>query len=287
MELIKSYRNNDSIRYSFNELAKKTFHLDFEDWYQNGYWGGQYNPYSILDDGKVVANVSVNRIDFLWNGTRKRFIQLGTVMTDESYRNKGLIRRLMSEIEKDYGRKADGIYLFANDSVLDFYPKFGFRKAMEYQYSKQVHNHKTRTMEQIPMSEKKEWDELGSIIEKSVSYSRFDMVGNTALILFYVTKFMQKNVFYDKNLNVYAIAETDGEDLFLHNVFSESPADLEKVIEAFGKEVRRVKLGFTPQNTAGYDLTEVNEEDTTLFVKGRDFYRFEQHQIMFPTLSHA
>ncbi len=27
---------------------------------------------------------------------------------------------------------------FANDSVLDFYPKFGFKEAKEYQYSKDV-----------------------------------------------------------------------------------------------------------------------------------------------------
>lgn len=59
-------------------------------------------------------------------------------MTAEPYRKQGLIREIMQEIDKDYGEKADGFYLFANDSVLDFYPKFGYRKAKEYQYSKAV-----------------------------------------------------------------------------------------------------------------------------------------------------
>lgn len=38
MTLMKDYRNNEELRASFNVLAKKTFGLDFEDWYQNGYW---------------------------------------------------------------------------------------------------------------------------------------------------------------------------------------------------------------------------------------------------------
>ena len=68
IEVIKNYRDNAQLRASFNELAKKTFWIDFEDWYQNGYWTDLYNPYSIIMDGRVVANVSVNRTDFEWNG---------------------------------------------------------------------------------------------------------------------------------------------------------------------------------------------------------------------------
>lgn len=137
-EIAKSVRDDGELRRSFNELAKKTFDLDFEDWHQNGFWGNNYIPYSVVMDGKVVANVSVNRTDMLWNGSKKHLIQLGTVMSEEACRNQGMIRRLMEEIEQDFGAEAEGIYLFANDSVLDFYPKFGFRKAVEYQYSKKV-----------------------------------------------------------------------------------------------------------------------------------------------------
>ncbi|MDE7250589.1 MAG: GNAT family N-acetyltransferase, partial [Lachnospiraceae bacterium] len=137
-EIVKNVRNSETLRKSFNKLAKETFDLDFEDWYQNGFWRDKYIPYSMVIDGEVAANVSVNRTDMLWNGRRKHLIQLGTVMTKETYRNRGLIRRLMEEIAKDFATEADGIYLFANDSVLDFYPKFGFRKAVEWQYSKKI-----------------------------------------------------------------------------------------------------------------------------------------------------
>ncbi len=31
-KIVKNYRDNDALRHSFNELAEKTFGLNFEDW---------------------------------------------------------------------------------------------------------------------------------------------------------------------------------------------------------------------------------------------------------------
>lgn len=285
--LVKNYRNNDALRLSFNELAQKTFGLDFEDWYQNGYWGNNYNPYSIADDGKIVANVSVNVTEILWNGCKKHFIQLGTVMTEESYRNKGLIRQIMEEVERDYGMNADGMYLFANDSVIDFYPQFGYRKAAEYQCSKYVSFMKDRSIMHIPMNSKKEWTILEERISRSAICGNFEMTGNSGLIMFYVTKFMREDVYYDKHQDAYVIAEIEDGELLIHNIFSLQEIDLDKLIESFGKEIKHVTLGFTPNDRSGYTVSEVREEDTTLFIKGDVFSDFESQKLMFPTLSHA
>ena len=122
-----NYRDNDALRASFNELAGKVFGLSFENWYQNGFWKDNYIPYSVVIDGKVVANVSVNRCDVNYNGETKSLIQLGTVMTDPDHRGKGYARELMEKIISDYEGKVDGMYLFANDSVTSFYPLFGFK----------------------------------------------------------------------------------------------------------------------------------------------------------------
>ena len=286
-EIKKGYKDNAELRQSFNALAERTFSLNFENWYQNGFWRENYIPYSIIQDNKVIANVSVNITDIVWNGTKKHFIQLGTVMTDEEHRNKGLIRMLMEEIEKDYGEKTDGMYLFANDSVLEFYPKFGFKKATEYQYSKQVENQKEATMKQIPMDNKPAWETLEKAMNESKVFGSFDMVGNSDLFLFYVTQFMQENVYYDEKMDVYVIAEPEDDTLLIHNVFAKKEIDLEKVIEAFGKGVRKIVLGFVPQNREGYFVEEIKEADTTLFVKGEAFERFNGEQLMFQTLAHA
>ncbi|MBO6299664.1 MAG: GNAT family N-acetyltransferase, partial [Lachnospiraceae bacterium] len=133
-----NYRDNEQLRSSFNALAKKVFGLDFENWYQNGFWKDNYNPYSVVIDGEVVSNVSVNYCDMNYKGKLIRLMQLGTVMTDPDHRGKGYLRMIMEKIMSEYEEQVDGIYLFANDSVKEFYPKFGFREGREYQYSKEV-----------------------------------------------------------------------------------------------------------------------------------------------------
>ena len=286
-EVIKNYRRDDALRASFNALAGKTFGIDFEDWYQNGYWTDAYNPHSIVIDGKIAANVSVNHTDFVWRGERFRLIQLGTVMTGEEYRNRGLIRRIMETIEEDYADKADGIYLFANDSVLDFYPKFGFREAREYQYDKTLHNRKERTMEQVPMERKEDWDKVERAVKESVCNGAFDLAGNSSLIMFYLTKYMRENVYYEKNLGVYAVAEMEGKSLLLHQVFSRREADLAEVTAAFGKEIERGSLGFTPKKPEEFESSLLKEEDTTLFVKGNAFEDFGRERMRFPVLARA
>ena len=124
--IVKNIRDDAALRSSFNRLAEKTFDLNFENWYQNGYWKENYIPYAAVREGQVIANVSVNPMTFSENGILHHYIQLGTVMTDSAFRGQGLCRLLMEAVEKDWADRAEAIYLFANDTVLDFYPRFGF-----------------------------------------------------------------------------------------------------------------------------------------------------------------
>ncbi|MBO5624000.1 MAG: GNAT family N-acetyltransferase, partial [Butyrivibrio sp.] len=154
----KNYRNNDALRASFNRLAEKTFGLNFENWYRNGFWKDNYIPYSVVIDGEVVSNVSVNACNMNYKGKLVKLIQLGTIMTDDDHRGNGYARVLMEEVLKDYDGKVDGIYLFANDSVLEFYPKFGFREAKEYQFTKDVTISGECTAQNVPLRDKIDFD---------------------------------------------------------------------------------------------------------------------------------
>ncbi len=217
--MVKAYQDNALLRNSFNNLAGEIFALNFEDWYQNGYWGEKYIPYSIVDRGVVVANVSVNIMDFEYNGTMKRYLQIGTVMTKESHRNQGLSRFLMEEVLKDFKSNVDGMFLFANDTVLNFYPKFGFHEGKEYQYTKDIDTQTEFIAIPIPMNDKEDWKALEEAINSSVGNSSLDSRFNVELIMFYVTKFMNNNVFFIESQNAYVIAEIDEDQLKLFNFF--------------------------------------------------------------------
>ena len=74
MNIIHGYRGDKALRDSFNALAEQTFGLNFEGWYQNGFWGENYDPHSVVIGGKVVSNVSVNRTDLVFGGRRYRIL---------------------------------------------------------------------------------------------------------------------------------------------------------------------------------------------------------------------
>ena len=285
-EIVKHYRDNKTLRDSFNALAEKTFGLNFEDWYQNGFWKDNYDPYSVVIDGKVVANVSVNKTDMVIGGERKRIYQLGTVMTAEAYRNRGLIRSIMAEVERDT-KDADGMYLFANDSVVEFYPRFGFRKGTEYGYTKAVDQTGENRMVNVPMVNAADWAVLGRAMEASAFQGGCDMAGNPGLIFFYVSQFMQEDVYYSAELDAHVIAELEDGNLLIHNVFCPKQIALEDVIAAFGSEVKQVTLGFAPAEAAGFEVHGLHEEDSTFFVKGAGFDSFEAQKLRIPSLSLA
>ncbi|RDU24596.1 GNAT family N-acetyltransferase [Anaerosacchariphilus polymeriproducens] len=293
-EVVKGYRHNGTLRKSFNELAKKIFGINFEDWYKNGYWTDKYNPYSIIVENKVVSNVSVNIMEFVANEKSTKYLQLGTVMTAEKYRNNGFISRIMEEIEKDYNNIVEGMYLFANDSVLEFYPKFGYRKTTEYQYSKvicskcnEVKLKKDNQAQNIQMNNMKDWLLLEKAIEDSVKNCGFEMKNNKELIMFYITQFMQNNVYYIESEGAYVIAEINGDELFLHNIFSEKVVNIDTIANSFSEYIKKVVFGFVPLNNQGYKVEKLCKENTTLLLKGKGFDLFEQDKCIFPTLSHA
>ena len=64
-QIVKGYRNDDALRGSFDRLARRTFDLAFEDWYQNGFWGDDYIPYSVVIDGAVAAKFIMDLRDLL------------------------------------------------------------------------------------------------------------------------------------------------------------------------------------------------------------------------------
>ena len=285
MHIMKSYRNDSALRAGFNALAEQTFGLNFENWYKNGFWGDNYDPHSIVIDGKVVANVSVNRTDFLVDGKRYHILQLGTVMTDPEYRGKGFSRAIMESLEPELA-SADGVYLFANDGVVDFYPRFGFRSGKEMEYWKNVDFRGENSAEQVLMDGPAAWDRLRRAMEVSQFREGCRMVGNPELIFFYVSQFMQEAVWYLPGLDAWAVAELEDGVLTIHNIFGAEEITADAVAQAFG-QVRQVRLGFAPADASGWETGALREEDTNFFVRGDFFGDFESRGLRIPGLSHA
>lgn len=283
--IVHAYRDNPSLRQSFNQLAKDTFGLDFEPWYQNGFWGGQYDPWSLLLDGRAAANVSVNRIDCLLGGQRRRYLQLGTVMTRADLRGRGLNRMVMEAALAERGAW-DGVFLYANDSVLDYYPRFGFQAASEYRYRASVTGLAAPTVRPVPMETPADWQHF--LAEKSRRQSLGLLQLETdGLLMFYLSQSMRDAVFFVPEADAYILAEPEGDCLTVYDAFSPAPLPLLELCRAFGPPVRRVEFAFTPANRDGLEEYEYHAEDTTLFVSGSPLAQDLELLRGFPELAHA
>ncbi|MCR5608770.1 MAG: GNAT family N-acetyltransferase [Lachnospiraceae bacterium] len=285
IQIEKNYRDNPSLRESFNKLSELTFGLNFESWYQNGFWKDNYIPYSVVIDGEVISNVSVNACNMNYNGKVVKLIQLGTIMTNPDHRGKGYARMLMEEVLKDYEGKADGIYLFANDSVLDFYPKFGFKETKEHQYSKEVSIDGEDKTTKVSMKDKKDFDKMVKLLETKQQNASIYMVENTGLYMFYLSQFMNECVYYIADCDSYVVAELEEDTLILHAIIGEG--DVYKVVAAFGSQVKKVVLCFTPKEASGFEKSELKEEDTTFFTKGKFFEENWNNEYMMQAITHA
>lgn len=280
----KDCRGDAALRQSFNALAQDTFGLNFESWYQHGFWNGDYIPYVLTLDGEAAANVSVNRMRCLLDGQERNYIQLGTVMTRRDCRGRGYSRLLMEEVLRE-NRDCDGIFLFANDTVLDFYPRFGFQQTQEFRFRREITGALCQAVP-VPMETREDWTRF--LREKNLrmdaGVSRMD---TDDLLMFYLTQFMERNVFYLPPWDAYAVAELRDGVLTLYALYAATDADLPAVCAAFGPSVRRAELAFTPGNPVGFERELFRECDTTFFLRGKTLEQDMERILSFPALAHA
>ena len=291
-------RENDVLRASFNELTQKTFWFNFEDWYAKKHWQDKYIPHVLVDGEKVISNVSVNIMTYAVNGEIKNFLQLGTVMTDEKYRGKGLNSYIIELILKEYKDRVDGIYLFGNDDVINYYPKFGFRPAKEYAYARKLS--KTNKVEpyeikKVDAENPEEWELFYEAVcrfnEPEVARKNpndgFTLCDNVGLYFFWLESEFRNNIYYVPAADCYVVAGAEETTMNIYQVFSDKKLDIERFTTGLSTGVEEIKLHYTPVEKTGYEVTEYHQEDCTLFLLGDVLDMVEREKLTFSEMSHA
>ncbi len=282
---MKEYRDITKYREALNRLTNATYGFHFEEWYQQGFWGDRYRPYSLLHNENIVANVSVNPMEFQVKEKKCKALQIGTVMTDIAYRGRGLSRELMNIVLEEYEKDFDFIYLFANDTVLDFYPRFGFVQEEELiHFGYTSANTRRYDFVKLDLREENKKELLLRLVRQAKPCSEYAMLDNSGLVMFYLNSFLSENIYYCEELSLAAVAEYEGDTIKLLDVFCEKEFNLKEVINSLAAGTgMKIMLGFTPLDTTGFECTPLMENGTTLFTKGSSFMK----QGRFPELSHA
>ena len=292
MYFVYNYMLNTDMRHMLNELAQNTFGIDFEKWVTGQYFRGDYLPYSYIEDGKMLSNVSVNRMEFMQNGVKRNYIQIGTVMTEKAHRKQGLAAKLMQHVMRQYVSGCDGIYLFGNLNALDFYRKLGFQEGMQYRYSlKESLCNRERTKDAFTLVHKNNLtlrQKYEDVVLDGASFSAMEQINRFGLQMFYTADLDQ--VFYAKDLDCFVVMKKENDTLFLQSIICKKKRAMKEILKRIHIDYSRLILGFAPcaEDADLFDAEPYDgAEDYRLFYLGDTLKSIEQEKLYFPEFSHA
>ncbi|EAC8105286.1 GNAT family N-acetyltransferase [Listeria monocytogenes] len=288
-EMISDYKDNKMYRDSFNRLAESTFDINFEEWYSDGFWNDKYVCYSYIDDNKVIANVSINKMNLIYQGEDYRALQIGTVMTHPDYRGKGLAKKLLEHVIAKYEDQYDFLYLFANDTVLDFYPKFGFERVEESSFTVDACGLKRESsnLKKLNPDNKTDFQLIRRIVSEKTPLSNIlDVRESEDLLMFYVLIALKNELYYIEELDVIVLMEQEDADLYVLDILSTKKLDVVEVLRYLPiKKIETIHLLFTPEKSKYIDAAHIIETEDMLFV--RPNILTSENYFLFPATSHA
>ncbi|MBD3401990.1 GNAT family N-acetyltransferase [candidate division GN15 bacterium] len=273
-QITYDYRDNRELRAMYVDYARSVFSgADFAEWSRLGFWTDRYDPHSIVIDNQIVANVSAARIDLIVEGEVFSGIQLGAVGTREAYRGRGLSRVLMEHVVAKYRDDVDTMFLFANDGVTDFYPRFGFQSYQESLLESTVQlSGPAPAARRIDITQ-----EADRALVRRLTSERIDITHRFGARNYgYVTAWHLLNPFAEKAWYVadddaLVILSEDDRQINVWEVITTRAIDLMTLLPkaARGRGSRVVRYHFPPdQYSFSYDRL-VRPVDSTLFVLGR------------------
>lgn len=292
-ELCKQVMKEDRKRTGFDALAQQTFGLSFEEWYQSGDWGDWNRPYTLFDGDKAVSNITVNQMKAFYQGKMRNYIQLGGVMTDPDYRGQGLSRILMEEVQKDWRDKCDEMFLLANRSVTEFYPKFGFVEEKQYQCAIQGNGIQAfqpdgASVRKLDLAKKEDMEIMLRCYEKHNPFSQFQIVDNSSLLRFYCYEMLHEAVYYMPEEDAVVIAEWEAGNMECYDIYYDGNRSLIQLLHSFcGERLPRITFLFTPNERDDIIQQEYIDEDTHLFVLEGKENIFQKAKLYVPDVSHT
>lgn len=289
------YKNTDFRREALNRMTKETWGFSFERWYQNGFWPDSCVPYSLFDLQKMVSHVTATIFTFALEGKTLKALQLGTVMTDPDYRGRGLSRWLIDRVLEDFEQQVDFVFLYANDSVLDFYPKFGFKRAPEF-FAVAELTGKDRIaankadVRKLDVKQHQDQQILMRIASQTTAQYRMTPLQNQSMLFLYSgfseLSFLENSLYYFPEMDAVAIASVKEDTLAVYDILSPKKVPLDYIISSLSdSQTKRAELYFLPEELSSFSVFPLEQKDSTLFVRGTDL--FFTKQLCLPVTSHT
>jgi len=271
IQMFNGYNSDNDYKEMINKLMLNTFQFSFEKWHQLNVWDDSYECYSIIRNKEIIANVSVTKMELIVDSKKIEALQMGAVATKKEYRNQGLSKQIINHIFERYPDTP--IFLFANDEVLEFYPKFGFEMLYEKQpYIEFQSSSSTKKLSSLKISDAK----IDSYIKGRYGYSNiFDCTNAYTINWFHLVMQLENDIYEIPELDTMIIARKRGDILKIYDVVSKRNISFEDISKYLDfKDIRYIEFGFTPDwLNAPYNIKDHKSSSylhsSNLFIKGK------------------
>lgn len=241
---------------------------DFSRWCAWGEWNDDYRAFSVFEGDRVVANASVMRMKLLIEGQPLLGYQLGAVGCRPSHRGRGLARRALSEALEACGDAP--VLLFANPTVLDFYPRFGFVPEEESLFGVE---HDVAPAgppaEVLDVSDPALRRRLHALSAEGTPLSaRFGAVDTGRILTWYYANGFARPL---RRLadDLLVVADVEDDALCIDAILAAAPTDLRPLLPRLvDRPVTRLRFGFTPEVWWPSAAAAGTDPEPCLFVRG-------------------
>ncbi len=256
--------------------------LDFGRWRELGGWTKGYVAYAMVEDGEVVANVSAMAMRLVVDGREVPAVQLGAVGCVPERRGRGLVRPLMEKALAEAGAVQ---LLFANEGVLDFYPRFGFRPVEEHVFELERSVEPGLPAPRIDLGDSRQraaW--LGACAGSLSPAERLGARAYGSIALWHACSFYSQAVRVLEEQSAYVVALQKGEALHVLDIAAPTPFDLEAALSRLvERPVARVRFGFSPERWCPEARPVGRDQESGLFVRGE--LQLPDAPLLFPALA--
>lgn len=274
---------------AFCRYVRRVFpEIGFEQWIALGGWSdARYRCVALADGDEIVANVSLTRMALLIEGRPQVGVQLGAVGVVPPWRGRGLARRVMEAALAQVGSD-ELVFLFANQDVLGFYPRFGFRQIAEHIFGfDALLTPAGAPLPRLAIGQSSHRALLARLskLAKPVA-TTFGATDYGHVVLWYWMNFYPDCLYYSADDDAIVVAEQQGSSLRVLDVIAAQSIDLLSLLPRIvrGQGVRRVELGFSPDSYGCARATLLQRyEDSPLFV--RSVLRLPERAFKYPLLA--
>jgi hypothetical protein len=207
------------------------------------------------------------------------------VGTLPEYRNRGLQRQVLERLLASTAPD-DLVFLFANHQVLDFYPRFGFRRAHEWLFRAEHQAEPVGAPLRVLQVENADDRALLQRVTAKAEpvTDRFGARDYGRIILWYWCNFYRDGLRYAPEHDAIFAVEQSGALLRIYDIASAGPLDVASYVpRLITAPIAEIEFGFTPTRFWPSARPRADYTDSPLFVRGP--YELPDEPFKYPMLA--